>query len=152
MARWHPEVNQVGCNKGVGMVRSSCLPEVAGFLGDADSEVVQAAVERFEEALSDIDLSDRERAEILIQAAKVINDPEVMDSMLFELNNMRHSVGVETIKTLMREGNEATQQVLADNIEFFVSEEGIDTPQKLDAWLKENPDDEGDEEFYGKPK
>ena len=147
-----PKSIKLAAIRALGWFGVSCLPEVAGFLGDSDSEVVQSAVERFEEALSDIDLSDRERAAILIQAAKVINDPEVMDSMLFELNNMRHSVGVETIKTLMAEGNAASKQVLADNVEFFTGEEGMDSPEKLDEWLKENPDDEDDEEFYGGTK
>ena len=32
----------------------------------------------------------------------------------------------------------------------FTGEDDITTPEQLDAWLKENPDDEDDEEFYGK--
>jgi len=28
----------------------------------------------------------------------------------------------------------------------------LNTPEKLDEWLKENPDDEDDEEFYGGSK
>ena len=147
-----PKAIKMAAIEALGWFGSSCLPEIAGFLGDADSEVVQSATEKYGEALADFDLSDRERSQILIQAAKVINDPDAMDAMLFELNNMRHSVAVETIKTLMVEGNEATKQVLPINVEMITGEEGMDTPKKLDDWLKENPDDEGDEDFYGGAK
>ena len=102
--------------------------------------------------LSDFDLSARERSEILIQASKVINDADAIDSMLFELNNMPNSIAVETIKRLMIEGNTATKQVLPENVEFFTGEENMNTFEKLDEWLKENPDDEDDEEFYGGSK
>ena len=147
-----PKSIKMAAIEALGWFGSSCLPEIAGFLGDADSEVVQSAIEMYEEALSDFELSDRERAQILIQAAKVVNDPDAMDSMLFELNNMRPSVIVETIKTLWTEGNAATKQVLPDSIEMVTGEEGVTTPEKLDEWYKENPDDEDAEDFYGGTK
>ena len=133
----------------MGWFGASCLPEVVGFLADEDADVAQLAIEKYEEALSDIGLSDRERAKILVLASQLITDSDVMDSMLFELNNMRHSVAVDTIKQLMASGGAATQTVLPDNIEFYTGEEGMNTPEKLDQWLKDNPDDEWDEEFYG---
>ena len=147
-----PKSIKMAAIEALGWFGSSCLPEIAGFLGDADPEVVQSATEKYEEALADFELSDRERAQILIQAAKVINDPDAMDSMLFELNNMRHSVAVETIKTLMVDGNAATKQALPENIETVTGEEGMNTPEKLDEWLKENPDGEDDDDFYGGTK
>ncbi len=144
-----PKSIRMAAIEALGWFGVSCLPEIAGFLADADAEVLQTAVEKYEEALSDFDLSDRERSLILIQAAKVITDADAMDSMLFELNNMRHSVAVETIKELMVSGSDATKSVLPDNIEFYTGEEEITTAEQLDEWLKENPDDEDDEEFYG---
>jgi hypothetical protein len=136
----------------LGWFGSSCLPEIAGFLADADGEIIQSAVEKYEEALGDFDLSDRERSVILVEASKVITDSDAMDMMLFELNNMRHSVAVETIKQLLEVAGEATKAVLPDNIEFYTGEEGMNTPEKLDEWLKENPDDPDDEEFFGAQK
>ena len=147
-----PKSIKMAAIEALGWFGSSCLPELAGFLGDSDEEVVQSAIERYEEMLSDFDLSDRERAEILVQASKVIQDSDAMDSMLFELNNMRHSVAIEAIKRLMAEGGAATQSVLPENVEMYTGEESMDTPEKLDKWLKENPDDEDDEEFYGGSK
>ena len=147
-----PKAIKMAAIEALGWFGSGCLPEISGFLGDGDSEVVQSAIEKYEEALSDFDLSDHERSLILIQAAKVINDADAMDSMLFELDNMRHSVAVATIKELMVSGNAATKSVLPDNIEFYTGEEGITTPKQLDEWLKKNPDEEGDDEFYGGSK
>ncbi len=147
-----PKSIKMAAIEALGWFGKSCLPELAGFLGDADPEVVEFATDKYSEMLSDIELSDYERAEILVAASKIINDSEAMDSMLSEVNNMRHSVAVNTFKTLWKEGNAATKQVLPDNIEFYTGEENISTPEKLDKWLKENPDDEDDDEFYGRPK
>ena len=147
-----PKSIKLAAIEALGWFGSSCLPELAGFLADADGEVVEAAIERYEDMLGDSDLSDRERAKILVEASKIINDAEAMDSMLFELNNMRHSVAVETIKRLMTEGNAATKSSLPENVEFYTGEEGLDTPKKLDEWLKKNPDDADDEDFYGGTK
>ena len=147
-----PKSIKMAAIEALGWFGASCLPELAGFLADSDEEVVEAAVEKYEDALDDPDLSDRERSVILIQAAKVINDSDAMDSMLSALDDMRNSVAVETIKALMASGNQTAKSLLADAIEDVTGEENIDTPEKLDAWLKENPDDEDDEEFYGGSK
>ena len=147
-----PKSIKLAAIEALGWFGSSCLPELAGFLADADDEVVQAAIDRYQEMLGDFDLSDRERADILVEASKIINDADSMDSLLFEVINMRHSEAVKTFKRLMAEGNPATKAVLPDNVEFYTGEEGLDTPEKLDEWLKQNPDDEGDDEFYGGAK
>lgn len=127
----------------------NCLPEIAGFLVDADADIFQVAVEQYETAMSDSALSDRERAEILIAACKIINDVSSVESLMMELNNMRHSVGVDTLIKLMQDGSPAAKSVLPENIEFFTGEEGIDSAEKLKSWLVENPDDETDDETYG---
>ncbi len=125
------------------------IVELADFIGDKDAEISQAAIEKYEEALSDIDLSDRERSLILVHAAKFVNDAEAMDTMMFELNNMRHSVGVETIKQIWENGTPAAKSVLQDNVDFFTGEENINTPEMLDKWLAEHPDDPDADDFYG---
>ena len=148
-----PKSIKMAAIEALGWFGASCLPEIAGFLGDADSEVVQSAIEKYEEALSDFELSDRERSQILIQAAKIINDSDALDFMLSDaLNSMRHSVAVDTIKTLMNSGNATIQQLLPEAIEFFTGEENMNTPEKLDEWYKANQDDPDDEEFYGGSK
>jgi hypothetical protein len=143
-----PKPIKMAAIEALGWFGSSCIPEIAGFLSDGDQEVVKTAIEKYEEALADFELSDRERSFILVEAAKVINDADAMDSMLFELNNMRNSVKVDTIKKLLATARDATQSVLPDNIEFAIGEEWLGSSEKLDEWLEKNPDDEFDEEFY----
>ena len=147
-----PKSIKMAAIEALGWFGAACLPELAGFLADADDEVVDAAVEQYEDMMTDYDLSDRERAEILVQAVKCISDSDALDSMLFELNNMRNSVAVQTIKRVMAEGNAQSKALLPECIEFVTGEEGLDTPEKLDKWLQENPDDEDDEETYGPSK
>ena len=147
-----PKAVKMAAIEAMGWFGLGCLPEIVGFLADGDQEVVQSTLEKLEEAISDMDLSDRDRSSILMQVAKVVNDSDTMDSILFELNNMRHSVAVATIKELMVSGSDATKSVLPDNVEFYTGEEGLDTPEKLDKWLEENPDDEDDEDYYGGAK
>ena len=144
-----PKSIKMAAIEALGWFGAAALPELSGFLGDADAEVVQAAIDKYSDMLNDVDLSDRERAKILIAAAQVINDAEAMDMMLVALNDMRHSVAADTIKTIMKVGTAAAKEVLPENIEFVTSEEGIATPEQIDKWLKENPDDEDDDEFYG---
>ena len=141
-----PKSIKMAAIEALGWFGSSCLPEIAGFLGDSDPEVVQSAIEKYQEALADFELSDQERARILIEASKVIDDADAMDSMLFELNNMSHKTAVATIKELMTSANDTTKSVLQDAIDFLTGEEDITTPKQLDKWLEENPDDDDDEE------
>ena len=147
-----PKSIKMAAIEALGWFGSSCLPELAGFLGDSDPEVVQSTIDKYSEMISDFDLSDYERADILIAASKIIDDPEALDSMMFELNNMRNSVKVSTVKAIMAEGNSAAQQVLPDNIEFIFGEEDMTTPGKLDEWYKQNLDDADDDDFYGTKK
>ena len=125
------------------------IVELADFIGDKDAEIAQTAIEKYEEALSDVDLSDREKSLILVHASKFVNDADAMDVMMFELNNMRHSVGVETIKQIWETGTPAAKSILQDNVDLFTGEENINTPELLDKWLAEHPDDPDADDFYG---
>ena len=133
----------------LGWIGGKGVAEVAGFLADENPEVVQSAIEKYEMAMSDISLSDRERAVLLVQASKIIDDADAMNMMMFELCNMRHSVAVNCIKQVMAQGSEASKSVLPENVEFYTGEGSLNTPEKLDEWLIHNPDDEFDEDFYG---
>jgi hypothetical protein len=144
-----PKAIKMAAIDALGWFGASGLPEIAGFLADADGDVVQAAIDKYGEALSDFDLSDFERSDVLLQAVKVITDSDAVDSMMFEINNMRHSVAVATLKDLMASENPAVKEHLQEAIDLYTSEEDITTPEQLDDWLEENPDDEWDESFYG---
>lgn len=133
----------------------AALPEIAGFLGDGNEEVLADAIEAYESTIFEAN-GDRELATIVLAAAQAINDSEAMDSILMNLSDMRPSVAVETIKQIWATGTAGAKAALAEAVEFLTGEEGITTPEQLDAWYNDpsgdNRDDEDAEEFYGPSK
>lgn len=130
----------------------AALPEIAGFLGDGDEEILADAIEAYESTVYEAN-GDRELSMVVLAAARAINDSEAMDSILMNLNNMRPSVAVETIKQIWSTGTEGAKTALTEAVEFLTGTEGIRTPEQLDAWYNDpsgdNRDDEDAEEFYG---
>ncbi len=128
------------------------LPEIAGFLADANEEIRTEAIDACDSTLLDAN-GDREKSMIVTSVATVITDTDAMDSLLMSLNEMRPSVAVETIKTIWATGTEAAKTSLKEAVEFLTGEDNIDTPEKLDAWYNDpsgdNMDDEDAEETYG---
>lgn len=118
------------------------LPEVVGFLADKDEEILESAIDRFESAVEDSDIKEIDRANILVMAAQVITDSEALESMFFELNSMENTIAVEAIKKLWVSANETAKALLPETIESVTGEDDITTPEKLDAWLLKNLDDQ----------
>ena len=127
------------------------LAELIGFMADSNPDVLEDVMKNFTEGIDDAELSDRELAEIFKKIAPLIEDDDAIDAILMGLeNDMRNSVAVETYKEIFKIGSEAIKSRLVESIQDFTGEDDITTPGQLDAWLKENPDDEEDEDFYGK--
>lgn len=136
----------------LGWFGGECLPEISGFLGDPEPDIVESAIDAFEQSLCDAN-GDFERQQILIAAAQMVNDSDSMDSLLMALNDMRPSRQVETIKTIWEKGTDGAKAALVDAVEFVTGEEGINTPEKLDKWYNDpsgdNKDSEDADDFYG---
>lgn len=153
-----PAILKLEAIDALGWFGIDALAELAGFLKDSDAEVQKAAVDGFDEALSDPDIGDRQRAEILKVAAQVVTDADALESMMMELDDMRNSVAVETAITILQTGNEeaksALREVMEDRFEYNLEEDVDDLPapktvEELKKWKELNPDDEDDEDFYG---
>lgn len=126
------------------------LAELIGFMADSNPEVLEDVMKNFTEGIDDAELSDRELASIFKKIAPLIEDDDAIDAILMGLeNDMRNSVAVDTYKELFKIGSEAIKQRLVESMQDFTGQDDITTPEQLDSWLKENPDDEDDEEFYG---
>ena len=126
------------------------LAELIGFMADSNPEVLEDVMKNFTEGIDDAELSDRELADIFKKIAPLIEDDDAIDAILMGIeNDMRNSVAVDTYKVLSKIGSETIKQRLVESMQDFTGEDDISTPEQLDAWLKENPDDEDDEEFYG---
>lgn len=137
----------------LGWFGHDAAPEIAGFLQDGNEEVLESAIDAFESALFEAD-GDEEIAQILIAAAKTVQDVEAMDSFLMSLNDMRPSRAVETVKVIWESGTDAAKQALPEAVEFYTGQEGITTPEQLDQWYNdpsgENCDEPDAEAVYGK--
>ena len=134
--------------------------EAVGFLADSDAEVVQSAVEKFEEMLMDSsELGDIETSKIIQQITKVVHDRDALDTFVIELDNMRDTVKAETALSILDSGNQDAVSALKDNLEFIFSD--IDkeeiTRQDIEKFRKDaeqayrdDPEKlKEDEEFYG---
>jgi len=143
----------------LGWCGPSALPELLGFLGDADSSIVSTAASYWEDAIAECDHDKDKTVDGTVEeglsthvknAAKVITDAEVMESVLDEIvSGMRHSVAVETIKDVLANGNDLAKSKIQDVIENLTDDETIKTAEQLDEWLKKNPDDADDGMMFG---
>lgn len=136
----------------LGWFGAQALPELAGMLADADPEISQATFDQFSLALEDISLSDYERADIVVMAAKVLTNVDNLEMLFMEINNMRHSVGADALVQICLEGTEPAKSLMPEAIEFFTGEDNLVTVEDVENWLRENPDGEYDDDLYGGDK
>lgn len=126
------------------------LPELIGFMGDTDSDVLADVLSQFEDAIDNSGLGDRALADILVSVSKVLTDDDALDALFCCVENeMRNSVAVKTYTEILQHGTEAAKERVWESIEDFTGEDDVKSKADLENWLKENPDDEDDEEFYG---
>lgn len=129
------------------------LSEMVGFMADADADVAAYAREKFQDALDDFTLSDREISAVLKEVVKVEHDQESLDTYISQLSNMRNSVKVDTALAIVDSGNADAVAVLENNLDFhFGAGEGdyeVKTREDIVQYGQDNPDGEDDESFYG---
>lgn len=128
---------------------ASGIPEMIGFLADPDVSVADAAMTEFQQMLQDFGLGDRRTAEIVIAASQVVTDDNALDFILGNVQNMRNSVGMDTILNLYEVGNEKVLEKMPEVTRMFTGEADINTVEKAEVWKAENKDGPDDELFYG---
>ena len=135
----------------LGWFGKDSVVDLVDFMVDSDEEISSDAFDKFEFALEDVDLGDRDRADIVKTVAKALTDEDRIDTLLFNLNDMRNSVKVETAVAILTDGTDMAKSVLKDQLGLFF-DEGVETIDDIQKWYAENPDDPDDEEFYGGSK
>ena len=129
------------------------LADLVPFMGDSDPEVIDDVMTAFEDALDNVSLGDRELSQVVKSISKALSNDDALDALFFCVeSDMRNSIAVDTYKYLMKNASEACKSRVLESIEDFTGEENIKTESDLDNWLKENPDDEDDEDFYAGEK
>lgn len=134
--------------------------ELAGYLESGDADVREEAMDAIVDSVDDDTLSDREKAEMIKNFSRYVNDPDALESMFDIIDmDMRNSVQYETLVDILKNGTPAAKdRLMKETIpEVIDLEDDLQSPQdalqKLDEWVKENPDDEDDDETYaGTPK
>lgn len=144
-----PKAVKLAAIDALGWFGGNCLPELVGFLADADRDVIDATTDAWEDAIAECE-SDREVSAQVKFAATLVTNSESMDSILSEISNMRNSVAIDTIKAVLDKGNDVAKKQVQEIIDDFTGTEGMKTAEELDKWLEEHPDDPDDEEMYGK--
>lgn len=135
----------------LGWFGKDSVVDLVDFMVDSDEEISSDAFDKFEFALEDVDLGDRDRADIVKTVAKALTDEDRIDTLLFNLNDMRNSVKVETAVAILTDGTAMAKSVLKDQLGFFF-DEGVETIDDIQKWYAENPDDPDDDDFYGGDK
>ena len=165
-AEWPDGIPSVLHHAAIEMLKwfgSHTAPELVGYLGSTDSEVVESATEAMLDVLGDFSLSDRDRSALLLGYIKVIRDADMLDMMMFELNNMRPTVRAETALGIWGSENDAARSVLQEGLDFFFGDaDGYEVKghEDIQRYLDDaertyanDPDlAESDEDFYGGDK
>ena len=141
----------------IGYFLPASLAEILPFLADPDTDVAEAAAGQFDDVLNDTSIGDRALSSIIVMMANVIDNEDTIDSMMMSIDcNMRNSVKVSTCNKLLENGTgtivKQLRETIADILEVEVGELPADNKalqEKLNDWLKENPDDADDESLYG---
>lgn len=135
----------------LGWFGSETATDMIDFMMDPDEDICNDAWNQFELALADFEMGDVERATILMTMAKSITDSDRLDSIFMEFNNMRPSVKADTLISVLENGTPQAKAVLQESIEIY-TESDVKTVDDVKRWKAANPDDSGDEEFYGGKK
>lgn len=135
-------------------IGSDAIPELFGYLGVADPEIHEEAVDALEEMLSDPDRSDFERSQMLKSSLTYLNtvsDTDMLDDLFSDIMEMRNSVKADTIIYLLENGSDTVRNALTDTIELVTGEDDYNSVAKMKEWAAdpENRDDPDDDEFYG---
>ena len=146
-----PKVIRKHAVTALGWFGGDSIGDMVEFMADIDPEIEEDAFAQFELILDDWDVSDRERSAALLSVLSALHDPDRVDSLLMALNNMRNSVKGETIIGILKSGTTEAKAVMQEQIELYTDFD-ITGADGISKWIKDNPDNEWDEEFYGKAK
>lgn len=137
----------------IGWFLPDSLADLVPFMGDSDPDVIDDVMTAFEDALDNISMGDRELSQVVKSISRALSNDDALDALFFCVeSDMRNSVAVDTYKYLMKNGSEACKARVLESIEDFTGEDYVKSEADLDKWLKENPDDEDDEDFYAGEK
>jgi len=122
----------------LGLFGKDAIVDMIDFMADADTEICEDAFDKFETALQD-EMGDEERSALLKSALSAISDPDRIDSLLVNLNDMGNSVKANTIKAILQNGTDTAKSRMNERLDIY-TDETVKTMADIDRWAAENPD------------
>ena len=140
----------------IGLFLPESLADLVEFMSDSDPEVVDSVFDQLDTLLNDTTIGDKELSGMLVAMSKVLTNEDSIDSLAMSIDcNMRNSVKVKTYCQILDTGTTAAVTRIKEDIAELMDVEVSELPtsagiikNKLNEWLKENPDDEDDADFY----
>lgn len=123
--------------------------DMLDFALDSDDSLADEGWDGFVEALSDPDMSDFARAELVKASLKTLTDADKVEEMLDQLFQMRNSVKADTILDILQNGTKPAQEKLIEDLGAHLDGEEISTMDDVQRWKLQNPDEPEDGEIYG---
>ena len=134
------------------------IAEAVGFLADSDPTVVQEALSDFSDQLFDAD-GDLAKARIIKSMLPVASGEDMIDTIIFEMDNLRPTLRAELTLEMVDGGNEELVKAVEDNLDFIFgdAEEDVTSREDIERYwdeaqkaYDEDPQKaQDDEEFYG---
>lgn len=163
-----PAVVRAKMAEALGLATPYAVAELMDFLRDPDSTVAEAAQNSFIDALQDTTISDKDMASIIEAVSAGDFGADVEDAMIdYTESNMRNSVAISTYISILKNGTNEMKEKARKSIVDFVTAQDSDsiainddgdydsadinhllTPEGLNEWLSNHPDDDDDPDFY----
>lgn len=146
-----PKVMRERCIDALAWFGKKSMKQLMGIAkSDPDNGVRGKASEQLLNVVDDPAVSDRERSALVKELAiEPIEDKETIENLLSKIDDMRHSVAIETITYIMEKGSPSIKERIPETLESFTGEENVKTASDARTWLRANPDEPEDEETYG---
>lgn len=131
----------------IGWFGKDTIVDLVPFLADADDDISDDAFDKFQMAVSECD-DDREKSVIIATLMRAVSDEKQIDDMLNNLNDMRNSVKVDTIISILNDGTDNARKVMLEQLGDYTDSD-VSTIDDLKRWAVENQDEDDADEIYG---
>ena len=152
-----PKVLRMQAVEALGSCGAGAIPDLVDFLADANAEVAEQAVDQIKDEISDPELSDQERADLLVTMMKAMVDGDDISMMLLDLNGLPDSIRGDALLRILDSGSSQAQKVVKNELQIYTEidvkdaeslKEWTDRAKKLEAGQDEviKADDKGTSE------
>lgn len=97
----------------------SSLPELLGLAADADPEVASMSLDALQEVLWDFDAQPQQLATAITMAVGMTTDRSIIESFVFEMNDLPVALKVSTALSIIDSGNVTAIELLDENRSFI---------------------------------